>query len=160
MLLFCTFQFCLQQICPKFWIFSMFGWTFKSSGAHTACSLNFGMDQRSFVGFAICIYSESTFFLLYHKAFQVALFQLQYRLHVKSQYSRYKWYYKTRTGVRTGPIFHPNDTRKDKQGHHLGYSTASFKADSSRQISIRQGFSMKMANSRRKISDEATNLAL
>ena len=61
MLLFCTFQFCLQQICPKFWIFSMFGWTFTSSGAHTVYSLNFGMDWKSFVGFAICICSESTF---------------------------------------------------------------------------------------------------
>ena len=32
--------------------------------------------------------------LLYHKVFQVALFHLKYRLHVKSEYSRYKWYYK------------------------------------------------------------------
>ena len=32
--------------------------------------------------------------LLYHKVFRVALFHLKYRLHVKSQYSRYKWYYK------------------------------------------------------------------
>ena len=55
-------------------------------------------------------------------------FQLKQRLHVKSQYSWNKWYYKTPHG----PIFHPNDTRKDRRGHHLGYSSASFKSDSRR----------------------------
>ena len=44
MLLFCIFQIWLVQRCPKCWKFSMFGWIFTSSGAHTAYSLNFGMD--------------------------------------------------------------------------------------------------------------------
>ena len=38
------FQFWLLQRWKKCWNFSMFGWIFTSSGAHTAYSLNFGMD--------------------------------------------------------------------------------------------------------------------
>ena len=51
-------------------------------------------------GFFLVSASVSVVNLLlhYHKVFQVALFHLKYRLHVKSQHSRYKWYYKPPQG--------------------------------------------------------------
>ena len=93
----CIFQCTLLQRCPKCWNFSMFGWISTSSGAHTAYSLNFGMDKGSFLGFAICICSK-IYFWLYHKSLQVALFHWKCILHVTPPYSRYKWYYKTPQG--------------------------------------------------------------